>query len=78
MPAGGCITNAERNRRARLLEAGLKVCSACRRELPVGDFGPRSDTPDGLKGKCRACLNEGRPAAKSKSAFPFVNEIRWR
>lgn len=35
-----------------------KVCTKCKRELPVSSFGPNKRSSDGLKVYCRDCENE--------------------
>lgn len=60
------ITQAERERRDRLYEQGLKDCSACGRQKPIADFGPRSDGYNGLYGECRKC----------KNAYIYAHQVR--
>lgn len=51
------------------LEKGTKVCSRCREELPVDNFGRRKVSNDGLDTYCRVCLNQierGRRVEKRK------------
>ncbi len=60
------ITQAERERRDRLYEQGLKDCSACGRQKPIADFGPRSDGYNGLYGECRKC----------KNAYTYAHQVR--
>lgn len=33
----------------------MKVCSKCKVEKPVGEFGLRRDSRDGRRGECREC-----------------------
>ena len=49
------ISIAERERRDRLYELGLKVCNS--EPLPLANFGPRHDGYRGKDGTCRACKN---------------------
>ena len=35
-----------------------KVCTKCKRELPVSSFGPNKRSSDGLKVYCKDCENE--------------------
>ena len=35
-----------------------KVCTKCKRELPVSSFGPNKRSSDGLKVYCKECENE--------------------
>lgn len=37
---------------------GQKHCSACRRDLPIAEFGKRSASPDGLHYWCKSCISE--------------------
>jgi hypothetical protein len=32
-----------------------KTCSACKKTLPINDFGKRAGVPDGRRGTCRTC-----------------------
>lgn len=44
--------------RARLawrIRRGFRVCTACRKRLPVRDFGLDASRRDGLSVVCRAC-----------------------
>ena len=36
----------------------MKVCSKCKRELPLSAFGKRTDSKDGLHYMCRECHNQ--------------------
>ena len=45
--------------------SGTKVCSTCKKELPVSMFSRRYKSPDGLQHKCRACASK---YAKSRLA----------
>jgi hypothetical protein len=49
------ITRAERERRDRLYERGLKQCNATGEPLPLDAFAPWHDGYQGLEGTCRAC-----------------------
>lgn len=35
-----------------------KVCTRCRRDVPLTGFGPQKATPDGLRYQCAACQSE--------------------
>lgn len=39
-------------------EKGTKVCSRCRRELPVNEFNKDKSKKDGLDAYCRKCKTE--------------------
>lgn len=39
-------------------EKGTKVCSRCRRELPVSEFNKNKRNKDGIDNKCRQCASE--------------------
>lgn len=39
-------------------EKGTKVCSKCRRELPVSEFNKNKRNKDGIDNKCRQCASE--------------------
>ena len=43
---------------------GVKVCTKCRRELPLDAFNRRSDTKDGHAFRCRMCESEDRRARR--------------
>jgi hypothetical protein len=51
------ISIADRERRDRLYELGLKVCNTHGEPLPLANFAPRHDGYRGLNGSCRACTN---------------------
>jgi len=36
---------------------GVKFCPGCAQTKPVKDFGPRRQSPDGLRPRCRPCRN---------------------
>lgn len=38
-----------------LISPKMKICSKCREEPPVGSFGRRSQSSDGLRPECRSC-----------------------
>lgn len=39
-------------------EKGTKVCSKCKRELPISEFNKDKSMKDGLHSQCRNCKNE--------------------
>ena len=41
-------------------EKGTKVCSKCRRELPISEFCKDKNRKDGLNIYCRQCASERR------------------
>lgn len=43
---------------------GTKWCLACRRDLPMVEFGPSVNSKDGRAGTCRSCENKRRTTAK--------------
>lgn len=59
-------------------ETGLKICSHCRRELPLDQFSGDKSTSDGLNGQCRSCnsLNAKRyrNSKEGKEALKRGNE----
>lgn len=36
-------------------EKGTKVCSKCKKELPISEFGKNKATKDGLICSCKKC-----------------------
>lgn len=50
-------TNAELIEKAQLAEKGLKRCRNCREVLPLGSFGVKAKTADGLQPWCKPCTN---------------------
>jgi hypothetical protein len=51
------ITQAERERRDRLYERGLKQCNTCDEPLSLDSYSLRADGYRGLNGTCKACKN---------------------
>lgn len=39
-------------------EKGTKVCSKCKRELPISEFNKNKNSKDGLYSYCRQCASE--------------------
>ena len=39
-------------------EKGTKVCSRCKRELPISEFNKNKRNKDGIDNKCRQCASE--------------------
>ena len=62
----GKITKEEAERRQRLLQQGIKVCSHCKRELPVSMFYKDSTTKDKLASFCKDCKKERELNRKDK------------
>ncbi|MGA9491400.1 MAG: hypothetical protein WBV80_14280 [Mycobacterium sp.] len=73
------ITQAERERRDRLYECGLKQCNTCEEPLPLADFAPRDDGYRGLKGTCRPCKNSAKSIYQQNTPeLQTVRQRRWR
>lgn len=51
-------TNEELVEKSELAEQGLKRCRKCREVLPLGTFGVKQGTADGLQPWCKPCTNE--------------------
>ena len=49
------MTKQERERRAKLFEQGIKICSKCKEEKTLDCFSKVSASKDGYKGSCREC-----------------------
>ena len=47
-------------------ETGLKICSSCKRELPIENYNKCKTTNDGLCYKCRECEKIFRQSEKGK------------
>ncbi len=62
----GKITKEEAERRQKLFQQGIKVCSHCKRELPVGMFYKDSGTKDKLASFCKDCKREQEINRKDK------------
>lgn len=67
----GKITKEEAERRAKLAEQGLKVCSHCKRELPFEQFTKEACTKDGYCAHCKDCSKKMRAERKD-----YLNEYR--
>lgn len=63
----GKITKEEAERREKLFQQGIKVCSHCKRELPVDMFHKDSTTKDKLASFCKDCRREQELNRKDKS-----------
>jgi hypothetical protein len=56
-----------------------KVCSKCKKEKPIGEFGKNSKSKDGLLGYCKSCRNEieNSDAYKEKKKSWYIrNKIK--
>lgn len=63
----GSITKEEAQRRESLfVEQGIKVCSKCKKELPIVMFTNDSTTKTGLSSSCKDCQKEQRKRRKDK------------
>ena len=70
---------AERERRARLFENGIKVCCTCKRELPLDAFNKDTGCSDGLCRMCRECSKaSGRNHYKNHSDNLKKRAQIWR
>lgn len=48
-------------------ETGLKICSHCRRELPISEFSKDKSKSDGLNSRCKECEADYRKSESGKS-----------
>ena len=62
----GSISKEESLRREELLKQGIKVCSACKRELRFDQFTKDSTTKTGLAALCKDCQKQQRKDRKPK------------
>lgn len=37
-----------------------KICSKCKKNLPISHFSPRKVSSDGYRGQCKSCVNSYR------------------
>lgn len=73
------ITKAERERRDRLYERGLKQCNTCEEPLPLHMFSPRSDGYRGLNGTCKDCKNVQAADYRQRTPeYQASRQKRWR
>jgi hypothetical protein len=56
----------------------MKICSKCRFEKPLDEFGNRSDTKDGKKTQCRECCNLTNSNWRKKSDKARETQRRWQ
>lgn len=64
-------------------EKGTKVCSRCKRELPVSEFNKDKSKNDGLNYYCRKCIterdkeyyNKRRKAIKEKKEIKHATHL---
>ena len=47
-------------------EKGTKICSRCKKELPIEDFGKTKSTNDGLQAYCKQCEKQYRNENKDR------------
>lgn len=60
-----------------LAKGDRKVCSACRKELPLSVFDKNRGQKDGLQNQCHDCLKESR--RKYREANPALHKARhWK
>lgn len=50
-----CVQARHRSRKVDPVQEGVKTCTRCNIEKPVGDFGPMVTAFDGRKPHCKAC-----------------------
>lgn len=62
----GKLSKEEGLRRDELFKQGIKVCSACKRELEFNQFTKDSTTKTGLAALCKDCQKEQRKRRKPK------------
>lgn len=73
------ITQAERQRRDRLYELGLKQCNTCTEPLTLDKFSPRHDGYRGLNGTCRDCKNAQKAEYQRRNPEKVAARMRrWR
>jgi hypothetical protein len=73
------ITQAERERRDRLYELGLKQCNTCTEPLTLDKFSPRHDGYRGLNGTCRSCKNIQVAGYQKRNPEKVAARVRrWR
>ena len=56
-------------------EQQTKVCPKCKRELPVSEFGKRSERKSGLSSQCKECKREQQAANPEKAK---ERSVAWR
>ena len=49
----------------------MKVCSKCKIEKELSEFGKRSGSKDGHKGACKECVN-----IKSRKTYLFISALK--
>lgn len=73
------ISAAERQRRDRLYELGLKQCTACDEPKPLDAYRQRSDGYRGLNGSCRDCRNAATLDYQKRNPEQCAARMRrWR
>lgn len=69
----GSLTKEEAQRREELFKNGIRVCSKCKRELPLDMFTKDSTKKYGLSALCKDCQKEQREQRKPKIDEWFEN-----
>lgn len=69
----GSLTKEEAQRREELFKNGIRVCSKCKRELPLDMFTKDSTKKYGLSAFCKDCQKEQRKQRKPKIDEWFEN-----
>jgi hypothetical protein len=73
------ITKAERQRRDRLYELGLKECNTCEEPQALPQYGHRADGYKGLNGTCNTCKNAAHSAYQRRTPeYQAERQRRWR
>lgn len=62
----GCLSKEEGQRREKLFQQGIKVCSHCKGEFPLSEFCKDSTKKDGLNSLCKVCLSEQNARYKER------------
>ena len=52
-------------------EKGTKVCSKCKRELPISEFNKNKSEPDGLNVYCKICVSEKQKQYNDRTCNTF-------
>lgn len=75
----GMITKAEREIRMGLYEQGLKKCSSCAGNLPLGRFRPNTESWMGLRSRCVDCDNAAKMEYQRRTPErQAARQKRWR
>lgn len=62
----GSVTKDEAQRRDELFKNGIRICSKCKKELPLDMFAKDSTKKYGLSALCKDCQKEQRKQRKPK------------